>query len=106
MTPSRLESFEEIVKVAPTDSFAHYALALEYEKASRNDDALATFQKIVGFDPEYVPAYQMCGQLFMKLGRTEEARALLAQGLEKARQAHNAKALSEIQGLLDELARS
>ncbi|MDD5544904.1 MAG: tetratricopeptide repeat protein [Acidobacteriia bacterium] len=105
MNKSRLESFEEIVQSSPTDSFAHYALALEYEKVGRADEAINTFRKLLGFNPDYVPAYQMCGQLLMRLERFEEARRILSQGLEKAQQTDNAKARDEIQGLLEELAK-
>lgn len=103
MEKSRIEIFEETIRNSPTDSFAHYALAMEYEKAGRFDDALAMHQRIVGFDPGYVPAYQMCGQLFMRLGRSDEARKILQLGLEKATKNGNLRATNEIQALMDEL---
>lgn len=103
MEKSRIEVFETSIRNAPTDSFAHYALAMEYEKARRYDDAVAMYQKLIGFDPAYVPAYQMCGQLLMKLGRTAEAQEMLSRGLEMANGARNMRAANEIQGLLLEM---
>lgn len=103
MDKSRIEIFEETIKNSPTDSFAHYALAMEYEKAGRLDDALALYRKIIGFDPDYVPAYQMGGQLFMRLSRIDEAREILVRGLTAAQKTTNHRAAEEIQGLLDEL---
>lgn len=103
MEKSRIEIFEETIKNSPTDSFAHYALAMEYEKAARFEDAIVMYQMIIGFDPDYVPAYQMSGQLFMRLGRLDDARKILSRGLTIAEKASNARAVGEIQGLLDEL---
>ncbi|MGB7622074.1 MAG: hypothetical protein WBN92_06960 [Terriglobia bacterium] len=103
MQKSRLEIFEETTKNSPMDSFAHYALAMEYEKGGRFEDSLATYKKLIGFDPSYLPAFQMCGQLLMRLGRSPEAGDLLRRGLEVARKVGNAKAANEIQGLIIEL---
>ncbi|MBZ5538471.1 MAG: tetratricopeptide repeat protein [Acidobacteriia bacterium] len=103
MEKSRLEIFEETIRNSPTDSFAHYALALEYEKAGRFEDSLVTYRRLIGFDPSYVPAFQMCGQLLMRLGRSPEAREILALGLEAAQKVGNGKAANEIQGLISEL---
>jgi len=103
MEKSRLEIFEDTTRNSPTDSFAHYALAMEYEKAGRFDEAIATYTKLLGFDPKYVPAYQMCGQLLLKLGRALDARDILGRGLQVASQTGNMKAANEIQGLLAEL---
>lgn len=102
MEKSRIENFEDSIRANPTDSFAHYVLAMEYEKAGRNEDAIAMYKRIVDFDPNYVPAYQMCGQLLIKLGRNGEAREILMRGLEKAAGAGNLRAANEIQGLLAE----
>ncbi len=103
MTQSRIEIFEETIRQSPTDSFAHYALAMEYEKVGQFEDSVALYRKIIGFDPAYVPAYQMCGQLFMRLGRHDEAREVLSAGLAAAQRTSNPKATQEIQGLLEEL---
>ncbi|MBZ5555399.1 MAG: tetratricopeptide repeat protein [Acidobacteriia bacterium] len=104
MEKSRLEIFEDTTRNSPTDSFAHYALAMEYEKAGRIEDALATYRRLIGFDPAYVPAFQMCGQLLVSLGRSPEAREILTRGLEAAQKIGNAKAANEIQVLLSGLA--
>ncbi len=103
MEKTRIEIFEEAIKDSPTDAFANYALAMEYEKAGQFEAGLSQYQKIIGFDPDYVPAYQMCGQLLLRLGRSKEAREVLTQGLDASRRTGNAKATNEIQGLLDEL---
>jgi tetratricopeptide (TPR) repeat protein len=103
MEKSRLEIFEETTKNCPTDSFAHYALALEYEKAGRLEESIATYKKLIGFDPEYLPAFQMWGQLLIRLSRSPEAQEVLRRGLDVARRAGNAKAANEIQGLISDL---
>lgn len=103
MEKSRIEIFEEKTRNSPTDSFAHYALAMEYEKAGRFEDSVATHRKLIGFDPSYVPAFQMCGQLLIRLGRSAEALEMLTRGLEAAHKIGNVRAANEIQGLMSEL---
>ena len=84
MGKSRLETLEEFVRERPTDAFAHYGLAMEYVKAGRPEDALATFQKLLGFNPNYTAGYHQAGLLLTHLGRIEEARAMFSRGIEVA----------------------
>ncbi len=63
MDKSRREMLEEFIQQKPNDSFAHYGLAMEYANAGRHDDALATFQKLLGFNPDYAYAYYHAGAL-------------------------------------------
>jgi Flp pilus assembly protein TadD len=84
MTPTRLETLEQAVRDRPADAFAHYGLALEYANAGRGDEALATFQKLIGFNPNYTAAYHQAGLLLTRLGRTDEARAMFQRGIEVA----------------------
>lgn len=84
MTTSRLEMLEGFVRERPTDAFAHYGLALEYSNAGRVEEALATFQKLLGFNPNYTAAYHQAGLLLSRLSRVEEARAMFQCGIEVA----------------------
>jgi hypothetical protein len=49
------------------------------------------------------PVYFMAAQTLVKAGRTEEAKARLAQGIASAQRTGNAHALGEMQALLSEL---
>jgi predicted Zn-dependent protease len=82
------------------DSFAWYALALEYAGLSRVDDALTTFKALRERDPSYVPMYLMCGTMLQKAQRAAEGREWLLAGIEAARAKGDSHALSELESAL------
>jgi tetratricopeptide (TPR) repeat protein len=99
----RVAMLKEILADNPNDLFAHYGLAMEYANAGDTAAALAEYEKIVAMDPNYVPAYQMGGQLLLNLRRDEEARRWFDKGIEAARRTGNQHAESEMQEVLDTL---
>jgi len=96
----RLAFLEDLVQKGKADSFARYALALEYKSAERIDDALEALRAA---DPAYVPQYLMCGTMLIDAGRSEAARPWLEQGLEAAKRAGDTKAVGEIQDAIGRL---
>ena len=94
---------KEILTDNPNDAFARYGLAMEYANTGDTATALAEYEKIVALDPNYVPAYQMGGQLLLNLRRDEEARQWFDKGIEAARRTGNQHAESEMQGILETL---
>ncbi len=94
---------KEILAENPNDAFARYGLAMEYANRGDSAGALAEYEKIVASNPDYVPAYQMAGQLLMNLGRDADARSWFEKGVAAARRAGNQHAMSEMQGMLDTL---
>lgn len=92
-----------ILEVQPNDAFARYGLALALGEAGRTEEALGEFGRLQAGNPDYVPGYQMGGQLLVKLGRAEEAREVLRRGVEAAERTGNRHALAEMQALLDDL---
>jgi tetratricopeptide (TPR) repeat protein len=103
MSNKRLAYLEKVTSEGSKDPFAWYGLANEYNGQGRPDDALRTFEKLRELDPAYVPQYLMCGQMLANMKRADEARAWLTQGLEAAKKAGNAHALSEITNVLASL---
>jgi len=99
----RLAFLEDLVQKGKADSFARYALALEYKSAERIDDALAAFEALRVADPAYVPQYLMCGTMLIDAGRSDAARPWLEQGLEAAKRAGDTKAVGEIQDAIGRL---
>lgn len=99
----RLEMLEKLTASGKADSFAWYALALEYKKADRTDDAHGIFTQLREKDPDYVPMYLMCGMMLVDLGRGDEARDWLETGMVKARAKGDTHALSELEGVLAQL---
>lgn len=93
----------EILAQNPRDSFARYGLAMAFAGEGRNEEALGEFGTATANDPDYVPAFQMSAQTLLKLGRTEEAKARLTEGLAACGRTANTHAASEMQAMLDDL---
>jgi hypothetical protein len=96
----RLEFLIKTTSNPAADSFAWYALALEYKGLGRIDDALETFGKLRERDPGYVPMYLMCGTMLLEAERVVDARGWLEAGLEAARKKGDTHAAGEIESAL------
>jgi predicted Zn-dependent protease len=96
----RLAFLEQTTSAGTADSFAFYALALEYRKEQRYEDAERTFQALRDKDPSYLPAYLMAGQTLIEAGRAAEARTWLTAGIELARTKGDQKTLGELESAL------
>jgi tetratricopeptide (TPR) repeat protein len=101
----RLEMLERLTASGTADSFGWYALALEYRKLERIEDALRTFEALAERDPDYLPMYLMAGQMLTASGRANEAEPWLERGLLLARRSGNMQAAGELEQAL-ELARA
>lgn len=100
---SRIAALQEILKENPNDSFARYALGLEYSGAGETEAALLEFGKLLAAHPDYTNGYFMSAQTLAKAERVEEARVMLQSGIESAHRTNNRHAMSEMQAMLDEL---
>lgn len=99
----KIAMLTEILSQSPTDAFARYGLAMAYASEDRNDDALREFSTALEHNPDYVPAYQMSAQMLLKLGRSDEAKQRLTDGLAAAGRTGNAHASSEMHAMLDDI---
>jgi tetratricopeptide (TPR) repeat protein len=99
----RLEFLLKVTSSGSEDAFAWYGLAMEYRALARNDEAIATFEKLRARSPDYVPMYLMCAQLLETMRRPEDARSWLAAGIEAARTKGDSHAMSELQSALEAL---
>ena len=99
----RLLYLEKVTTDGTADSFAWYALGLEYAGLGRIDDALRTFAGLREKDAKYVPMYLMCGTMLAKAGRADEARTWLTDGQGVAKEAGDGKALGELSEALGSL---
>jgi hypothetical protein len=99
----RLAMLEKIFASGQADSFAHYALALEYRKENRAEDALRTFQVLRAKDASYLPMYLMAGQLLRALERGADAREWLTSGITLATSKGDMKARGELESELAQI---
>jgi thioredoxin-like negative regulator of GroEL len=100
---TRRDMLEEFVAQDPDDSFSRYALALEFEKEGRVEDALPQLREVIARDPSYVAAYYQLGKLLAQVGQIEEARDVYRRGLDPAIASEDQRARSEMQEALDNL---
>ena len=96
MENNRLQQLFALLETNPTDDFLRYALALEHVKLNQDADAVLAFEALRAQHPAYLPLYYHFGLLLGRLGRPQEAGAILKQGAEVARAQKNNKTLSEI----------
>jgi tetratricopeptide (TPR) repeat protein len=99
---TRRQMLEEFLTANPTDAFARYGLALEC--VNSGDDAAAEdhFQRLLSAHPDYLYGYFHYGGLLSRLARGAEAQETLRQGIEAAKKAGDAHALSELEAALEE----
>lgn len=96
----RLLFLQKTTAEGSTDPLAWYGLAMEYRKLERWDEALQTFTALRTMKPDYVAMYLMCGQMLEGVGREDEARAWLEEGLTQAKTKGDGHAVSEIEAAL------
>jgi predicted Zn-dependent protease len=100
---NKIEMLTEILQQNPKDAFARYGLAMAYAAEGKTEESLREFATTTGDNPDYVPAYQMSAQELMKVGRADEARARLQEGLAACARTGNTHAASEMQAMVEEL---
>jgi tetratricopeptide (TPR) repeat protein len=97
---TRREMLEQFVADKPADAFARYGLALECVKLGDDSAAATHFHKLIDIHPEYVAGYFQFGQFLGRLGRIEEARKMLSDGIVVAQKTGDAHARDEMQAAL------
>lgn len=100
---SRLDQLLTFHEDDPDDSFVRFALAAEYLKLGRLDEALSTFESLRQDDPRYVGTYYHLGKLYERIGRTQDAVSTYRDGMERAMEVTDFHARSELQSALLEL---
>jgi predicted Zn-dependent protease len=101
--PTRRQRLEAMLADDPRDTFLRYGLALELEKEGDHPASLARLRELMADQPPYVPAFFRTGQQLASLGRADEARSALRDGIEHARHQGNLHAAGEMAELLASL---
>lgn len=98
---NRLEQIREMLAEEPDDVFLNYALALELDKAGDHDASLELFQNLANARTPYVPAFFMAAQMLNRLGRNDEAKKWLTDGIQIAKEQGNSHAAGEMSEFLE-----
>jgi predicted Zn-dependent protease len=99
----KIAMLTEILSQNPGDAFARYGLAMENANQGNTDASLVEFDRLLTTHPDYTAGYFMAAQTLVKVGRTDEARARLEQGIASAQRTGNRHAQGEMESLLSEL---
>jgi thioredoxin-like negative regulator of GroEL len=100
---TRLQKIEAMLSDDPKDTFLRYSLAMELDKVGENNTSLAKLGELAAEDPPFVPAFFMAGQQLVRLGRVNEARTFLRDGIEAARTQGDTHAAGEMSEFLASL---
>lgn len=100
--PSRRQ-LEQLLESEPDDVFLRYALAKACISEGDIESGLTRFRDVIDRQPDYVPAYFQAGQALADHGRLDEAREIVARGIEIARRVGDRHAESEMTEFLDSL---
>ena len=103
MDSERVEFLQRSIDASPDDTFTRYALALEFTRAGKAQEAWEHFHYLLDRHPDYWATYYQAGMLLADQGRTEEARRVLQQGIEVTTRLRQVHALSELQAALEGL---
>ena|SRR6185436_8784342 len=95
-----LEQLLPLLAAEPNDAFLRYAVAMEYAKQSRHDEALSEFAELACLHPDYVAGYFMAGRTAEQKGDIEQAKVLYKQGIAAAQRTGDSHAAGEISSAL------
>lgn len=103
---NRREKIEAMLAEDPTDNFLRYSLAMEYRSEGQHEKSLAKLSELTSETPPMVSAFFMAAQQLADLGRGDEARTFLRDGIEQARIQGDAHAAAEMSDFLMTLGES
>jgi len=103
MDKNRVQFLQEALAANPDDTFARYALALEFSTSDQPADAWPHFEYLLNHHPDYAATYFQAGRFLAQQDRRDEARRILAKGIEVAQNQGNHHAQSELERALESL---
>lgn len=100
----RVSALQAMLEADPANTFARYALAMEFANSAQLEQAVAQFEAILRHNPDYGAAYYHGGQALEKLGRTADAANLYRAGIDATTKSGDAHTASELQAALSLIA--
>ena len=99
----RIEKLLEYLRTTPTDSFLQHALALEYIKVNKDEEAKTLFEKILETNPNYVGSYYHLAKLLERQHNVKAAIEIYKKGMVEAKAAKDNHSYNELLMGLDDL---
>jgi Tfp pilus assembly protein PilF len=99
----RIEKLLEYMKASDKDSFLQHALALEYIKIGKDEEARKLFNEILLREPSYIGSYYHLGKLLERVGDIPKAIRIYERGMQEAKKAGDNHTYNELQAAHDDL---
>ena len=99
----RIEKLKAFLIKNPLDNFVQHALALEYIKLGKEEEARGLFETILSKDENYIGSYYHLAKLLERIGETNGAITVYEKGMKKAKEAKDNHAYNELQGAYEDL---
>jgi predicted Zn-dependent protease len=106
MTPALIANLEKLVGKPRDGALLRYSLGSEYLKAGERERGIEHLQEAVRRDAQYSAAWKALGRALAEAGRTDQARAAYARGIEAARAKGDRQAEKEMTVFVRRLERS
>jgi tetratricopeptide (TPR) repeat protein len=100
---NRIEKIIEMLQDQPKDSFLKHALALEYIKIDKEDEAIIQFVELLNNEPDYVGSYYHLAKLYERNQQTDAAIEIYTKGMEVAKKLKDNHNLNELRSAYDNL---
>jgi Flp pilus assembly protein TadD len=82
MPNPRIEPLKKVLAMDPNDEVAWFGLGKAYMEDGNFEEAAKALRQCVTVKPRYSAAYLALAQSLNKLGRSEECRQVIGQGIE------------------------
>jgi tetratricopeptide (TPR) repeat protein len=103
MANDRQEALRQMLISDPNNTFARYGLAMELVKTGDLEAAVAEFRTLREKNPDYAAAYYHGGKALESMGRLDDARELMEEGIRVTTRTGDSHTRSELQAALDML---
>ena len=103
MSQARVEALEAMKRRNPADTRILFALAAEYEKLGRWDDAVKELEAYLSRADDQGNAYGRLGNALFRTGRFEDAKAAYRKGVEAARRHVHPGMAAEFEEILEQM---
>ena len=96
------QQFKTFLEKNPNEPMVHFSLGSIYLRdENRINDAIASFEKTVSLNPQYMAAYHQLAGAYKKKNELKKARAAYEQTLKLAKQSQDKTMIDEVQDILD-----
>lgn len=101
----RIAQFENMAQADPSNEMAHFSLGKAYADAGRFADASKSYLRCVQLVPDMSKAYQLAGEMLLKVNQNDEAASILVRGYVVAAEKGDLMPKTAIANLLKQIGR-